>query len=416
MSIMKVTPYPLREQMDFRSAPSIEAAVEPGKSAGLTLPGEGLQLGVTLARGLVVFAWKGGKSTDITAALKKNRRTLLTVDGGMLYVLNTGDAVARFRVERRGGPGSGALTFDAARGFERVFAAAGTIQFRLPELPEGMELYVAGTKLSSRLWAANGKIYAGNALKQRKNFKMESYAPGKRDWKSGGTLVIEYGPGLVKLWAAPAGEELSFMGQPQTAAAAQLKNSMGRIGQTLQQWQFTLDKACYITAETTIPTAMALLADNKLLYTSIAADSNNHQLNHYLKPGTYHLLTRPIKNKTTGTLTLKTITPTPLDESKEPKTYLIRPNEIQVFHFTVLTESNTGIGLKTESDHLDAVIYNEQSQKISQGPLTIKKLPPGTYLMVVTTKKEPVQYQPVILGHKGSRSGVPAEVVKQYKK
>ena len=97
---------------------------------------------------------------------------------------------------------------------------------------------------------------------------------------------------------------------------------------------------------------------------------------------------------------------------------IIRPGEIQVFSFTVETEGtvNVGVGLKTESDSLEAQVFDNQSRLVSTGPLMVKKLSPGTYLMVVKTHEIPVQYRPILLGAKGSREGVPHEVVQKYKR
>ena len=95
---------------------------------------------------------------------------------------------------------------------------------------------------------------------------------------------------------------------------------------------------------------------------------------------------------------------------------LIRPGEIQVFRFYVQEQGNVGVGLKTENDSLEAQLFDEKSHLVATGPLVLKKLPPGTYLLVVKTRHVPVQYRPVILGTKGSRKGVPDDVIQKFKK
>jgi hypothetical protein len=408
-----LTPYPKEIQKDFRSVASVEAEVPSGESVWLQLKDEPQLLDMTLARGLVAFSWYKGRAVDMAAALDKNRQEKITVKGEVLYVVNTGEQPARFRAEKRGIPAAGSTVLHLETGFEKVFPTAGTLQIQLPEIPRGNKLFVAGSRIDTRLWGTDGKIYRGIPVKQPKNFDMESYQT------NGGFLEIGYQPGLVKIWIAPeTNTGGAFMGNIAAAEKAAFHAGMGSLKQRLQVWQFTMDNPGYISVETLTPTAMALVSGEKILYISTAAFRTGHQLSYYLSAGTYRLFTRPLPGivGTAGSLTLKTITPVLLDEEKEISTQLIRPGEIQVFRFTVKEKGKVGVGLNTESDHLDAQLFDENSRLMGTGPLVLKKLPPGTYLLVVRTRDVPVQYRPVILGTKGSREGVPDDVVQKYKK
>lgn len=406
-----LTAYHKQKEVDFRSTAAIEAEVKAGHSVWLRLKEEAQLLEMTLAHGLAAFSWYQGRAVDIAAALDKNTQDKITVLGEFLFVVNTGEHPARFRAEKRGAPPTGLTTLDPTQGFEKILSTAGTLQFHFSGIPQGKKLFVAGTGVSSQLWGTDGKIYRGTALKQPKNVDMEFYQT------NGGFLEIRHRPGLIKIWLASAADiGQSFTGNRDTAEKALFKDGMGILTPYLQEWEFFMESAGYISVETPVPSVMSLVSDQEVLYISAEAFRTGHQLNHYLPPGTYRLLTRPLPGAGSGTLTLKTITPTLLEEEKESALQLIRPGEIQVFRFHVLEQGNVGVGLRTENDSLDAQLFDEKSHLIATGPLVVKKLPPGTYLLVVKTRVVPVQYRPVIMGTKGSREGVPDDVIQKYMK
>jgi hypothetical protein len=363
----------------------------------------------------------------------------MVVQGEILYVLNMGDQPARFRAEKHGTPAAGPETLDLENDFERTFDTAGVLQFQLPVLAQGTtiqskKLFVAGSKIETNLWGNDGKIYEGIKPDQSANFDIYFFENSKTP---GGFLEIRHGPGLVKVWYAPSPDNgQSFMGDRNAAEKAVLSNGMGTLSltagrpQRLQAWEFSLPDPCFISVETPVPTALALTFGHKVLHMSIAAFRTGHRLHYYLPAGTYKIISRilPVPGEpdapgTTGSsqgpagpLVLKTIIPIPLEEGKENPMQIIRPGELQVFRFNVEAEGHVGVGLKTESDTLDARLLDKESQLVASGPLILKELPPGTYLLVVEPHDAPVQYRPVILGAKGSREGVPDAVIDSYKK
>jgi hypothetical protein len=419
---LTLTGYPKQEELDFRAAASIEAGVEPGQSVWLRLKDGPRLVALTMARGLAAFSWSRGSAVDIAAALDKNRLNSLRVQGEWLYVLNTGQQPARFRAEKQGVPPLESTAFDSRRGFESIMDTEGTLGFQLPEIPGDMKLLAAGTRFSSQVWGVDGKIYKGIEQELGQDFFLEYYDPGI----SGGFLEIRHGPGLVKVWLASAADGgLSFMRDRGAAVPAVFREGMGQLTAQPQVWEFSLEHPGYVNVETPEPTVMALLSGEQLLYMSVSAFRGNHRLSYYLSAGTYRLWTRVLVGAAPagaagnyGNLLLNIITPTVLEEGRESEMQIIRPGEIQVFRFVVETEGtvNVGVGLKTESDSLDAQVFDENSRLVSTGPLMVKELAPGTYLLVVKARDIPVQYRPVLLGAKGSREGVPHEVIQNYQK
>lgn len=404
-----LTPFPKQKQIDFTAVPSVQSEVEPGRSIWLRLKEEPQRLGLTLARGLVVFSWRNGLPVGITAAQDKNLQTGTNVTGGMLYVLNTAERTARFRVEKQGPPDTRMTTPDLKTGFGIVKSTAGTMQFRLPALPAGTRLFAAGSGMSCRLWGTDGKIYDGTPGPIRSNFDMVYF-----ENIDGGTLEIHHGAGLVKIWQA-TDDGLSICGPDPVEAV--FENNMGQLAGLPQSWAFTLDAPRYITAETVTPTIFALESDGKILYLSAAAFRTGHRLNHYLPAGTYRIRTHVLPGDAPpGVVTLNITAPRELDETIEAPVQIIKPGEIQVYRFQVFAKSTVGVGLRTENDSLEARVFDHESRLIGEGPLLIEELEPGKYLMTVTCGGAPVQYRPVILGNRGSRAGAPHDVVEKYKK
>ncbi|MCP4157603.1 MAG: hypothetical protein GY757_58370, partial [bacterium] len=416
---VSVTAFPKEKELDFRSLSKSEAAVEPGRSVWLQLNEEPQLLEMTLARGLVAFSWHKGHAVSMAAALEKNGRAFLPVKGEGVYVLNTGSERARFRAEKRGELGAGPVVFDDKKGFEKILFTPGTLLFQLPVLPHSTSVFVAGSEIAGRIWGTDGKIYKGGSTTKDSNFNLEVYHYKKA---SGGFLEITHGPGLVKVWSATDTEKgLSVLGHPGTAAngvkKAVFTGGMGHLSLQPQVWEFSIKEPKYVSIETESPAVLVLESAQKTLYTSMRAFRGDHRLNYYLERGNYRLLARQLDGaESPGMLRLQKIAPLLLVEGQEHlHRRIIRPGEIQVFRFNVKTEGRVGVGLKSGNDSLEARLYDAGSNLVTSGPFTYKTLPSGDYLLVVHTRDVPVQYTPLILGTKGSREGVPRDVIQKFK-
>ena len=96
---------------------------------------------------------------------------------------------------------------------------------------------------------------------------------------------------------------------------------------------------------------------------------------------------------------------------------LIRPGEIQVFTFDVTVKGKVGVGIRTESDQLDAKLFDSQFKRLAYSPVMIQELELGEYLLTVETIPQasgPIQYTPVVLGNTGGRLEIPEEVIGEY--
>jgi hypothetical protein len=180
---------------------------------------------------------------------------------------------------------------------------------------------------------------------------------------------------------------------------------------------FGLESAAYIVADADELGVTALLADQKVLATSIGSNNKGRQLHYFLPPGNYQLWTRPLQGAVqAGNIRLLKVFPKSLDTvSDSPR--LIRPGETQVFTFDVTVKGKVGVGIRTESDQLDAKLFDNQFKRLASSPVMIQELEPGDYLLTVNTIPQasaPIQYTPVVLGHTGGRQEIPEEVIGEY--
>lgn len=401
----------MEDRIRFGKVHSYERQLKPGSAKSFVLDTSHQTYELLLTGGLVAFVWDGRQTVALVAAYG-NTQESITVRGGELFIVNRGTEAGLFRVERKRESTQTAQEFDSKRGFEGVFAEAGRVSLLIEGIKDERELFVAGDAVRSRLLGDDGIIREGKRF---------------RPSQAKGILELSYGPGYVKAWEAkPQEKNLAFLGK-RPRRAKSLSSGLAKLENKSQRWSFGLDRPTYIVADTDRPGITALLADKKVLVTSVGSSTGpdsigilatrDRQLGYFLPAGDYQLWTRPLKGTTqAGTMHLLKIFPKPLETASDnPR--LIRPSEIQVFTFRVTAKRKVGVGIRTESDQLDATLFDSQFKRLASSPVMIQELEPGDYLLTVETTPQaaaPVQYTPVVLGHTGSRQEIPEEVIGGY--
>ena len=390
----------LEERIRFGKVRSYEGSLKPSSAKTFILDRSRHTYELLLTGGLVAFVWDG-EHTLVLVAARGNSQELITVHGGELFIVNRGDEAGLFRVERKRETSELVQEFDSKQGFERVFTEAGTLSLRIGSVKGQKELFVAGNTVTSRLLGSDGLIREGA------HFQVN---------RAQGILELSYGPGYVKVWEAePQEKDLTFMGKRPRRVKG-LSNELSKLENRSQRWMFDLKHSAYIIADADAPGITALLADQKVLTTSVGS-SKGRQLRYFLPSGDYQLWTRPLKGTAqAGHIRLLKVFPKPLDAASEAPR-LIRPGETQVFAFDVTVRGKVGVGIRTESDQLDAKLYDSQFRLLASSPVMIQELEHGEYLLSVETIPEasvPIQYTPVVLGNTGGRQEMPEEVIGEY--
>ena len=388
-------------RIQFSQVRSYEGSIKPSSAKTFVLDKSRQTYELLLTGGLVAFVWDG-KHTRALVAARSNTQESITVPGGELFIVNRGDEAGLFRVERKREPVETAQDFDPKKGFEGVFTEAGTVSLLIDEVKDQKELFVAGDAVRSSLLGNDGIIRRG-----------ERFQPNQTP----GILEISYDPGYVKVWEAnPQEKNLAFMGKKPRRVRG-LSEKLAKLENRSQRWRFDLKRPAYIIADADGPGVTALLADQKVLATNIGSNNKGRQLHYFLPRGDYQLWTRPLKGTTqAGNIRLLKVFPKSLDTASDSPR-LIRPGEIQPFTFSVTVKGKVGVGIRTESDELDARLFDSQFKRLASSPVMIQELELGEYLLTVETIPQaptPIQYTPVVLGNTGGRQEIPEEVIGKY--
>ena len=391
----------MEERIQFGQVRSYEGPIKPGSAKAFVLDKSSQTYELLLTGGLVAFVWDGKHARALVVA-HSNIQESITVPGGELFIVNRSDEAKLFRIERKREIAETVQVFDPKQGFESVFAESGTVSLLIEEVKDQKELFVVGDAVRGRLLGNDGIIREGERFQAS---------------RAKGTLELSYGPGYVKVWEAdPQEKDLAFMGKRPRRVKG-LSEGLATLEHRSQRWMFGLERPAYIIADADGPGVTALLADQKILATSIGSSNKGRQLRYFLPQGDYQLWTRPLEGTTqTGNIRLLKVFPKPLNTASDSPR-LIRPGEIQVFAFSVTVKGKVGVGIRTESDELDAKLFDSQFKLLASSPVMIEELELGEYLLTVETIPQapaPIQYTPVVLGHTGGRQEIPEEVIGKY--
>ena len=394
----------LEGRIKFGQAFSYEGPIKPDSAKAFVLDNTSQTYELLLTEGLAAFVWDGEHTLALVAA-RGNTQELITVPGGELFIVNRGDEVGLFRIKRSREPAETVQVFKSKQGFEGVFAEAGTVSLLIEEVKDRKALFVAGDAVQgARFLGDDGVIRKGASV-----FKQAG---------SQGILELSHGPGYVKVWEAnPQEKDLAFMGKKPRRVKS-LSEEVVALENRSQRWMFGLERPAYIIADVDAPGVTALLADQKVLTTSVGSSNKGRRLHYFLQPGDYQLWTRPLEGTTqAGNIRLLTVFPKPLNIAASDSPRLIRPGEIHVFTFHVTVKGKVGVGIHAESDQLDAKLFDSQFKRLGSSPVMIQELAPGEYLLTVETRPRaaaPIQYTPAVLGHTGGRQEIPEAVIREY--
>ena len=259
----------LEERIQFSQARAYEGPIKAGGTKAFVLNKSRQTYELLLTRGLVAFVWDG-KHTRALVAAHSNTQESITVPGGELFIANRGNEAGLFRIKRKRETAEALQVFDPKKGVEGVFTEAGTISLLLEEAKDGKELFVTGDAVRARLLGNDGIIRKGE------HFQTD---------RTEGILEISYDSGYVKVWAAnPQEKDLVFMGKKPRRVKG-LAEGVAKLENRSQRWMFDLKHPAYIIVDADKPGVTALLADQKVLATSVGSSDKGRQLRYFLPPG-----------------------------------------------------------------------------------------------------------------------------------
>jgi hypothetical protein len=405
---LRLRSFPLQQLLEMPATGILAAELQPGRSMKLAVKNDGDVFKLLLPQDVIAFCWSNGRAVAMTAALDGNREECLPAKAGSLYIVNRGETAAPLRLSRMGPEAAAEFIFDPRRGLEKVFAAGGQLRLLVDGIPAGHYLCLAGENVASYFLDRNGLMITGRIMPGLGTVR--GYQAG------GGWLVIDHGAGFVKVWIAPEKNlEESFMGNLKMAEISDWQGEKGILKNGLQRWTITLPDFGLLAAGITSPGALGLFSGNTPLAIRAGDDPGSNWFFIMLEPGDYSLYTRPLLGHfQEGRVFLQRVRPQELEPLKTAKDMLIGAGAMQVFRFAVRRTGKVGIGLKSESDGLDAWLCNREMTVLQKGTLIIRDLEAGEYFLVVAAATAPVRYRPVVLGSEGSLQQIPDDVLRGY--
>ena len=122
----------MEERIQFGQVLSYEGSIKPGSAKAFVLDKSRQTYELLLTGGLVAFVWDG-KHTRTLVVARSNTQESITIPGGELFITNRGDEAGLFRIERKKEAAKIVQDFDPKKGFEGVFAEAGTVSLLIEE-------------------------------------------------------------------------------------------------------------------------------------------------------------------------------------------------------------------------------------------------------------------------------------------
>lgn len=376
--------------MERKSYPIVEGSnheVPPGKAHHQQITGT-QNLHILLSKGMVAMLHHDGQVTAMASALDGNQEVRFPASQGTLFLINTGDAPASFRVKED----QQALPHQLTQaGWEHRFTRAGTHHLSLAASDH--PLHVMGEGLRGKWMGQDGRS---------KEFKDGDTLPGEA-----GLLELHHADTFIKLWyAATESRTKGFLSLEEGSEPL----AMGTRRVTGSK-SYTVEASEAGLLDFQAPEgALLALWQGETVLAHKASERNTH-LSRVVEPGTYTLMVQPIAGATQLRATMDPLKQVTV-ETLAPW-HMIGEGERQVWAFSVSQQGKVGIGLEADQDQLNATLYDANFKSLGSSPYILRSLDEGRYFLVVEAKGA-VRYRPVLHGADGPKTFIPEDVLNKF--
>jgi len=350
--------------------------------------------------------WAGGETFEETIDGESTRLTLL----------HTRQEQDEFTVEIL--PLEGALgEVTATSPYERFQSTAGTLRIPIrsgdpPSSTAGTSagfgeagaatrtLHVRGAVHEGTFLGADGRVARGNDV---------PLAPG------GGTLIIPHGTGWVLAWISSGEDAPGLWGSHDLGSATPVKTP-ARIPLRGPVTSLHVDTGgpAVLHFRSGAPHVTRLARAGAP--TEVDVHPSGSVLDVFLPEGTAEITLRALGGATlSGSAELTASLVTPIGEGLGPEVVL-PSGSTHFFSFTVNREGRVGIGVRADSDVVNALLQDGRGKKLGAGVVQMPLLAQGTYLLALTVPPDraPVRARPALAGVTPPDTGPPADVIRRY--
>jgi hypothetical protein len=381
-------------------------SVPPGSAVVVDLPA--CTLSMLMGRDMVASAWKDGEAFATRTSRDGRISDTLSLPACTFIAANLGAAEASLRLSvLPPSRSAGENELSAARSYEVVDAAPEGVAL-VVKASEGDLLCLAGDGCEAQLECADGR-YA--KLVHDPASALVSSMPA-----SSGTLRLRSkSGGLLRAYLAKKGKEVDGLLDQGAGAAKNLVDVAALSGKG-DLFRFKTATAGYVDLSCPGPGILALsgaAVERRVVVSGSRADMH---LFAWLPAGEYSIWQRPARGGPGGGfIRADKVESRPAEEALGRSAF-IGAREYQAWSFEVKAAGKIGVGIKSDTDGLQGFIYDARQGLAASGPLCFPKLEAGTYLFVVKgLDMVPVEYELVLEGLDGSRTGVPQDVADRYK-
>jgi len=383
----------------------VEDSLASGKARVFSLGRGTHRLRLTGGDGIVAIVHDGDKVVGVHGGAGSALDETLDSDAGSVTVLSIASDVQRYRIE--------AMPIDAGQRVpvvsskspvERPAVAGGTLRlpFRAPETAS--TLRVRGGMGDPVVLLDGGKIASGRDVVLAPN--------------ATGTVLVRHEPGWVLAMVEPAGDvtgglwgevradEKTKVDPPQ---AVTLKGSAHTL-------RVTPKVASVLHLRSASPAAVRIVRGDGVA-AEVEVFPRGVVLDAYLPGGTAEITLRALGtgSQLSGGAELRLTPVTPVGEGLGPEV-LLPAGDTRMFSFVVSNAGDIGIGVRADSDVVEATLLDASGKKLGTGVVQMRKLEAGTYFLALHVAEDaaPARVRAAVVGLKRPDTGPPGDVVRQY--
>jgi hypothetical protein len=235
--------------------------------------------------------------------------------------------------------------------------------------------------------------------------------------RSGGTLAIRHGPGLLVAWVEAIGEALEAPWSADHTAVQPVRASREtwELSGPSRHFRFDRSSPGWLQLRTGVPVLLRILGSEHTRDGLLDLFPNGAEVRTYLPAGTSMLAVAAADRDLAGSIEIE-MGPIPRLEEGLGPSVLLAPGEKRAFGFALERSAHVGVAAHSASDRVNTALLREDGKPLGEGNVQIHELEAGSYVLLLEAPPDgaPVAARPVAVGIDPPPTGPPAEVIEQY--